>query len=1104
MIINRDTLGQLTEPDLILMKASEERVGVLRATNKEWVTKYNELDTLSFEMPYMIDGEKTSFYDLIDIMKYVEVPDINAVFTIKDVETENEGQQTEYKKVECQSRECELGQKYLEEFTINCGTTGSIDGVKFYQPGDQTHSLLHLVVTEKCPGWSFGHISASLWTMQRSFEVTRQDIYSFLMSDVMEAFSCIFVFNSKSRTISAYTESEYGIDTNIHVSYNNLLQNTGMSYSIDDVKTCVVLKGDDDLDVREVNMGYDRIYDFSVYASEEYMSQSLLDAYNAWTTLVDTVVDPDLFTYKTGVVTRAELTGKTYKQAYTLLLAKYQNYYTDISKWTSTLLPYGINTRYPGYGTISYTEDGSDAVTFSRYTSAQLVTSLPSTGDANVLYLIKNTNNMYRWNGAFVDVNKWYNCALSALKEKQASAENLQAVAMKAGYGDGTSTDTNIAKRYVDTYLPALYMYNAVASQISAVNSTLSSLNSDQAVIQTDKTVIVNKTTMKNNFTAAQLKELSTFIREDELSSTNYVVTDTMTEDERFDMLYDFLEYGQKELAKVSAPQIQFSASINNLYNMPEFDGYSGYFDIGNYIWVTLRDDYSVKAKILQISIDFLDRSEISVTFGNIMKKAKTIFTDVTDALNAATNAATSVSFSASYWSASAEQTDSIGKALSEGLLSQQYYLANAEDNETLIDKNGVWITTTTGEHGREQTSNYDAIYLGGGRILFSEDGWRTVSMSTGRADVQMPSINSSGELIFTKESKFGVFADFVMAGYIGGSLIVGGDIYSSNYKTSSNRNAGNAGTHINLNDGTFEYNNTGKKRLTLNSSGVLEVNGVIQASSGHIGCDDNGNGGFIIESNKLYNGKSTFSANVAGVYVGTDGISLGASNTFSVSNAGYITAISGNIGGAKLASNSIYANNGNWFINSDGTASFKHITISNWASVNGVQSGSTFGNMHYDGDDYNWGKFGGLSYYGCNDNIRPFSGGAVYHIESISADYIYANYLEAMYASIGNLEADNVVIHGSLDAQSARISTIEADYITTQELNAVTISASQITSGTISADRLDADVIVGKLDGKDCEVNGLEIHGYLTYANYLATWHDATFNGVTIHYIGR
>lgn len=917
MNITRDTLGHLENPNLVLVKASEERVGVLACTNKVWVKKFKDMDTLSFEMPFMADNKETSFYDLIDIMKYIEVPSLGSAFAIKDVNIVNEGQKTEYKKVECQSRECELGQKYLQDFMINTGEIGSIDGVKFYQPGDQTHSLLHLIL-EKLPRWSIGHVDAALYTMQRSFEVTRQDVYSFLMTDIEEAFECVITFDSLNCTINAYLEENYGQDSNVHVSYNNLLENTDMSYSSDEVKTALVVHGEDEIDVRELCLGNDTIYNFSCYASEEYMSASLLSAYNAWIALIDTEVDLDLFTYKTGVVTRDELQGKTYKEAFTLLVQKYQNYYTQISKWKNTLIPYGINTRKnPGYGTISYTEDGSDKIVFERQTSTQLVTSLPSSGGGDVLYLIKNSNDMYRWNGSWVNVNIWSNCCVTELKTLQASAEKLQAVAMKAGYGNPNDSSATVQARYVDTYLPALYMYNALTKQIATVNGIIDALEKDQnEVIQPDKNVIVEITAMRNNFTVAQLKELSAFIREDELSSSNFLVTDTMTEDERFEMLYALLDYGEKELAKVAAPQIQFSANLVNLFAIPEFDNYSGDFDIGNYVWVTLRDDYSIKTKILEISIDFLDQSNFSVTFGNVMKKARNIFTDVTEALNAATSAATSVSFNASYWSAAAENTDTIGKALADGLLSQSYYLANAEDNETLIDDTGLWITTTTGDHGREQTDDFDAIYLGGGRMLYTDDGWRTVAMSVGRGDVLMPSINSQNELVFTTESRFGVFADFLIAGYVGGSTIVGGDIYSSNYKTSTDKNSGNAGAHINLADGTFEFNDAsnGHKRLTL-SGDTLEVNGIIHASSGNIGSDADGAGGFIIQNQKLYSGKTSFNGTSNGIYIGTtEGISLGAysngKNPFSVTNAGVLTSTSGTIGGWTISGTTLSASN--------------------------------------------------------------------------------------------------------------------------------------------------------------------------------------------------
>lgn len=1271
MVFTRASLGHLEVPDFILVKASEERIGVLNCTSKKWHHIYNGIDTLSFEIPYMTDGVVTSFYNDIDVMKYIEVLTVGR-FCIKDIEIVNEGQNAEYKSVECQDYSALLATRYVEELSINEGLTGSIDNVKFYQPGNQPYSLLHLVVAEKFPEWSFGYISPSLQTMKRSFNISRKDVYSFLTNDVSNAFECVFVFNSLTKTINAYLPSEYGQDTNIHVSYNNLLEHTEMSYSTDEIKTAVTLKGDDDLDVREINLGYSSIYNFSAYASEEFWSASLLSAYTAWNNLVNSPVDLNLFTYKTGVITRAELQGKTYNQAYTLLLSKYQDFYTQLSKWNSTMLPYLITSRKnPGYGTISYTEDGSDAVTISKQTATQLVNSLPSSGNANTLYLIKNTNNMYRWNGSWVDVNKWYNCCLAELKTLQAGAEKLQATAMKAGYGNPDDLNVNNQKRYVDTFLPALYMYNALTKQIEAVNSTIATLESNQAIIQTDKTVIVNKVAMKNNFTAAQLKELSAFIREDEISSDNFVVTDGMTESERFDMLYALLDYGQKELAKVAAPQIQFSADLINLFAIPEFDDYSGDFDVGNYVWVTLRDDYSVKARILEIEFNFLDQSDFAVTFGNVAKRARNIFTDVTDALNTATAAATSVSFGASNWNAASEETDSIGKALADGLLSQSYYLANAEDNETLIDENGLWITTTTGSHGRQNTDNYDSIYLGGGRILYTEDGWRTVSMSVGRADVSMPSINSQGELVYTTESKFGVFADFVIAGYIGGSLIVGGDIYSANYKTSSNKNSGNRGTHINLNDGTFEFNDktSGRKRLTL-SGDTLEMNGIVRAREGNIGSDDNGAGGFIIKHEKfymdkesfnstnngvyigfdshnqitqgislgaynsstqrnpfsvdvtgkltstsgyiggftitdktLYYAKSSFDANTsgvyigfdgsdnskkgislgkynsstnkspfsvdvngylhaehgeiggftlnstsiykgktslndtdhdgiyigndgialrsdnrflvdtvhntakiagfdfnnraiyngktslydtdnAGVYIGTDGISLGryasdgtTTNPFSVTSSGYLTARSGVIGGWTIGTNTLSANNitisaggsiyqsangeSNWGISSGGSAYFKDVFIT------GVQENSTFGHMGYSGGDYNWGTFGGLSYYGCNDDIEPFSGGAIGHIERLAVEKLEVEWLDAGTIKAELLTADHITT-GTLDASQVTVTNLDASNITTG-----TLDASLVTVTNLDAD----NITTGEIDGERVVINNAKLH---------------------------
>ena len=314
MIINRDFFDNPIIPDYVLCKANKERIGVLQCLEKTSEFKWCDLDEISFSTNLYIDNEKNQYYEDIDVMKYILLPDIG-FYCIADVSIESEGTEYESKTVTARSCECLLAQKYLESFVINMGTVESIDGVSLYNIADKEHSLLHLVL-EKCPDWKVGYVSPGLMSMQRSFEISRQDVYSFIMNDIATAFECFFLFDSINGIINVYEEDVVCSDTNIHISYNNLLKNTNMICSTDDIKTCLTITGSDDLTVREINMGYDRIYNFSYYNSMEYMSQGLYDAYNKWVTLRESKLDE-----------------------YTTLLSQYQNYYTRINYVTYEKMP---------------------------------------------------------------------------------------------------------------------------------------------------------------------------------------------------------------------------------------------------------------------------------------------------------------------------------------------------------------------------------------------------------------------------------------------------------------------------------------------------------------------------------------------------------------------------------------------------------------------------------------------------------------------------------------------------------------------------------------------------------------------------------------------
>lgn len=90
----------------------------------------------------------------------------------------------------------------------------------------------------------------------------------------------------------------------------------------------------------------------------------------------------------------------------------------------------------------------------------------------------------------------------------------------------------------------------------------------------------------------------------------------------------------------------------------------------------------------------------------------------------------------------------------------------------------------------------------------------------------------------------------------------------------------------------------SGSKEVFRADENGVSVTGKITATSGYIG---NGSQGFTIKSNAIYNGLDSLNGNTSGVYIGTDGISLGGGR-FKVDSSGNLYATSGTFTGAVYA----------------------------------------------------------------------------------------------------------------------------------------------------------------------------------------------------------
>lgn len=128
-------------------------------------------------------------------------------------------------------------------------------------------------------------------------------------------------------------------------------------------------------------------------------------------------------------------------------------------------------------------------------------------------------------------------------------------------------------------------------------------------------------------------------------------------------------------------------------------------------------------------------------------------------------------------------------------------------------------------------------------------------------------------------------------SGKIGGFTIGSSSIYNGKNSLIATSNGVYIGTDgISLGSGS-KFKVTKEGVLTASDA---EITGKVTASSGKIG-------GFTLSDACLYNGKSSLSSTSQGVYLGTDGISLGSGSAFKVTSAGALTASNVSITGGSI-----------------------------------------------------------------------------------------------------------------------------------------------------------------------------------------------------------
>lgn len=815
--------------------------------------------------------------------------------------------------------------------------------VTLYNQANDKLSLLDLSL-EKIYDWKIGHVDESLKTMSRQFEISRASVYDFIMQDICEKFNCFAVFDTINNKINLYAEAlitkhigdgtndtflvsppyssvgsvsidsykttKYTYDpstgrlifdtppengarieitdgsqeqwtTDVYVTFNNLAQEVNVSYSAEDIKTVLTVKGEDDLDIREVNMGLPYIVDLSYYYTVDWMGQDLYDAYTKYlqtaaasqsqyaTNAKEMLEIADKIVYENQRLSlqysiAENVTGTTVGTYYVRGGTSPNYYYREVK------LPDEYNANIEHYYMLSGTDLNEDK--FSKLYAA-LQTYFVSENDKDVTEL-KELEDSF----AFMETNTINSLANSLsnatnLNQKETSILNffdemwnqightplstlyyqpykkIEATNKEAGWNE--TSNENYWR-----YYPVTLVLKSLEDEIEDRQTVIDAYKNQYLALQEENNTIAANTSIYNNFTHDQLVRLSPFLREDEYTDDNFVETDSDTNEILMKTKQELLECGRIELKKLCEPKLAFSMDMANIYALPEFEPIIDQFQLGNLINVAIRDDYIKRARLLAVDINFDDFSDFTCEFGELtnLKTPSSIHADL---LASALSAGKSVASNQSYWEKGAELATSTDIKIQQGLLNAVDGIYSA-DKSVLIDNHGILLRKVN-ENG--EFSPYQ-IWLTNNNILVSTDAFDTAETGIGVFEVDGKEL-------------YGVLAKAVLSGYIESSTIVGGTIY-----------IGERG------DGSYNFEVDQFGNVTMRAGkidGYVEEEKVIAAIN-------------LSDENAVISGEKISLAGKE-INLTSDDITIDSTN-FSVTKDGKITATSGEIAGWSINPN--------------------------------------------------------------------------------------------------------------------------------------------------------------------------------------------------------
>ena len=564
--------------------------------------------------------------------------------------------------------------------------------IPFYTKYRSQLSLLDLAIENSRCGWTIGYVDPVLVNKKFQFDIDSQNIYSFLREDISQKARCIIDFDVMNMKINVIAVENYGKDTGINISRQNLQNNLEVSCEENSVVTRYRVSGEDDFNISYVNFGSDRIDDISYFLNARdlngnriYVTDELAEKYKQFSK--DREAARGKYAEYTKEYNRCleELTELQYRVPDDKLLTDWSQFnetelnnlldtYYKLKAQLETLYKNDYRGKYcDGIGYYVRSDDSIniDALKTTEYwydyaAYENVITQIKETLDKYPMYDETDKDKMNAWKTEWslygtIELRAKIDAYKNTLKMADESNiiefdtngkpipwDNLS-VAQKASYNNELGKDRYIMnfedldKSYNEMIAAQNYLDTTLKPQEDALQKKLDEMSGKRSQIVTlvslegyDRLKLGEIIRIEdlpaigtNSFTDKDREIINLLYIDADYSNENFFVTSIDDYSSTIDRQYELLDDAREQLSIDSQPQFSFSASINNLLALPDFQDFAAQFSLGNYMIAQYFDDYYVRLRLTRFSFNpRIPSSELSVEFSNFLK-SRSKFDDI-------------------------------------------------------------------------------------------------------------------------------------------------------------------------------------------------------------------------------------------------------------------------------------------------------------------------------------------------------------------------------------------------------------------------------------------------------------------------------------------